>query len=67
MVKNKGIKENQIEYYKKIYEKLGVIEDAKVAIRNYTNKALRSINKLSDKSEVEIFYWLADSLIKRNK
>jgi len=67
VVKNKGIKENQIEYYKKIYEKLGVIEDAKIAIRNYTNKALRSINKLSNKSEVEIFYWLADSLIKRNK
>jgi geranylgeranyl diphosphate synthase type II len=67
VVKNKGIKENQIEYYKKIYEKLGVIEDAKIAIRIYTNKALRSINKLSHKSEVEIFYWLADSLIKRNK
>ena len=67
VVKNKGIKENQIEYYKKIYERLSVIEDAKIAIRNYTNKALRSINKLSNKSEVEIFYWLADSLIKRNK
>ncbi len=67
VVKNKGIKENQIEYYKKIYEKLGVIEDAKVAIRNYSQKALKSISMLSNKSEVEIFYWLADSLIKRNK
>jgi len=67
VVANKGIKENQVEYYKKLYEKLGVIDDAKAAIRNYTNKALRSINKLSNKSEVEIFYWLADSLIKRNK
>lgn len=67
VVANKGIKENQIEYYKKLYEKLGVIEDAKTAIRSYTNKALKSIDKLSNKSEVEIFYWLADSLIKRNK
>lgn len=67
IIANKGIKENKIEYYKKLYEKLGVIEDAKVAIRNYTNKALRSINRLSNKSEVEIFHWLADSLIKRNK
>jgi geranylgeranyl diphosphate synthase, type II len=67
VVANKGIKENQIEYYKKLYEKLGVIDDAKIAIRSYTNKALRSINKLSNKSEVEIFHWLADSLIKRNK
>jgi len=67
VVKNKGIKENQIEYYKKIYEKLGVIEDAKVAIRNYSKKALKSISMISNKSKVEIFYWLADSLIKRNK
>jgi len=67
VIANKGIKENQVEYYKKLYEKLGVIEDAKLAIRSYTNKALRSINMLSNKSEVEIFYWLADSLIKRNK
>jgi len=67
VVVNKGIKENQIEYYKNLYEKLGVIDDAKTAIRTYTSKALRSINKLPNKSEVEIFYWLADSLIKRNK
>jgi geranylgeranyl diphosphate synthase type II len=67
VVANKGIKENQIGYYKKLFEKLGVIEDAKAAIRNYSGKALKSINKLSNKSEVEIFYWLADSLIKRNK
>lgn len=67
VIANKGIRSNQIEKYKRLYEKLGVIEDAKAAIRNYTNKALRSIDKLSNKSEVDIFYWLADSLIKRNK
>jgi geranylgeranyl diphosphate synthase type II len=67
VVDKKGIKENQIEHYKKIYEKLGVIDDAKSAIKSYTYKALRSIDKLSNKREVEIFHWLADSLIKRNK
>ncbi len=67
VIANKGIKENQIDYYKKIYEKLGVIDDAKRAMRSYTNKALNSINKLSNKGEIEIFHWLADSLIKRNK
>jgi geranylgeranyl diphosphate synthase type II len=67
VVDKKGIKENQIEHYKKIYEKLGVIDDAKLAIKSYTYKALRSIDKLSNKREVEIFHWLADSLIKRNK
>lgn len=67
VITNKGIRSNQIEKYKQIYKKLGVIDDAKIAIRNYSNKALSSISKLSNKSEVNIFYWLADSLIKRNK
>ncbi len=67
VIANKGIRSNQIEKYKQLYKKFGVIDDAKTAIRNYTNKALRSIDKLSNKSEVNIFYWLADSLIKRNK
>lgn len=67
VIKNKGIKPEQIEKFKKLYDKLGVLEDAKTAIRNYTSKALKSIDKLSNKSEINIFYWLADSLIKRNK
>ena len=67
IIKNKGIRSNQISKYKSLYEKLGVIDDAKSAIINYTNKALRSIDKLSNQKEVGIFYWLADSLIKRNK
>lgn len=67
LITNKGIRSNQIEKYKRLYEKLGVIDDAKAAIRNYTNKALKSIDKLSNKNEVDVFYWLADSLIKRNK
>ncbi len=67
VVANKGIHENQIEHYKRLYEKLGVIDVAKDAIRSYTDKALRSINKISNKDEIEIFHWLADSLIKRNK
>jgi geranylgeranyl diphosphate synthase type II len=67
VVVNKGIKSNQIAKYKKLYEDIGVIEDAKAAIRYFTNKALRSVDKLSNKNEIGIFYWLADSLIKRNK
>jgi len=67
VIANKGIKENEIQKYKSLYEKLGVIDDARLAIKNYTKKALISINKLSNKNEIEIFHWLADSLIKRNK
>lgn len=67
LIENKGIRSNQVDKYKKLYEKLGVIEDAKTEIKNYTNKALKSIDGLSNKSEVEIFHWLADLLIKRNR
>jgi len=67
VIANKGIKESEIIKYKNLYEKLGVLDDAKTAIRNYTKRALTSINKLSNKNEIEIFHWLADSLIKRNK
>ena len=67
IIVNKGIRSNQIEKYKRLYEKLGVIEDAKYAILTYTNKALNSLENLSNKNEVNIFHWLADSLIKRNK
>jgi geranylgeranyl diphosphate synthase type II len=64
---NKGIRSNQIEKYKRLYEKLGVPDEAKKAIKKCTENALRSIDNLSDKSRIEIFYWLADLLIKRNK
>jgi len=67
VIANKGIKENEIPKYRALYEKLGVIDDARSAIKSYTKKALTSINKLSNKNEIEIFHWLADSLIKRNK
>lgn len=67
VIKNKGIHPNQIPKYKKIYKELGVLDDAKNAIRNYSNKALKSIDKLSDKNSIGIYYWLSDLLIKRNK
>ncbi len=67
VIRNKGIRSNQIEKYKRLYEKLGVLDEAKKAIKKCTENALRSIDNLSDKSRIEIFYWLADLLIKRNK
>jgi geranylgeranyl diphosphate synthase type II len=67
VIRNKGIKESEINKYKNLYVKLDVIDDAQNEIKYYTDKALRSIDKLSNKNETEIFHWLADSLIKRNK
>lgn len=67
VIKNKGIKASEVSRYKKIYEDLGVIEEAKKEIRSYTNKALKSVNKISNKNSINIFHWLADSLIKRDQ
>jgi geranylgeranyl diphosphate synthase, type II len=64
VIERKGIRRNQVLNYKMIYEKLGVLDDARREIQGYTQKALRSINSL-DKENKKIFKWLADSLIYR--
>jgi len=64
VIERKGIRRNQVLTYKMIYEKLGVLDDARREIRSYTQKALRSINSLSEENK-KIFKWLADSLIYR--
>ena len=64
VIERKGIRRNQVLTYKKIYEELGVLDDARKEIRSYTNKALKSINLLDEENK-KIFHWLADSLIHR--
>ncbi len=64
VVERKGIRRNQVLGYKMIYEKLGVLDDARREIRAYTKKALSSINILNEENK-KIFKWLADSLIHR--
>ncbi len=66
VISNKGIRKNQVNKYKSLYQKLGVIEDAQTEIKNYTNKALQSL-KIFRYEERKVFYWLADALIKRTK
>ena len=64
IIERKGIKRNQVLKYKQLYEKLGVLDDARKQIQVYTKKALNSI-KILDKENYDIFLWLADSLINR--
>ena len=64
VIKRKGIRRNQVKSYKLIYEKLGVLEDARSEIKKYTLKALQSISVLEIENK-KIFRWLADSLIHR--
>jgi geranylgeranyl diphosphate synthase type II len=64
VIERKGIRRNQVLGYKRLYEKLGVLDDALKQIRFYTKKALGSI-KILDEENYKIFLWLADSLINR--
>ena len=64
VIDRNGIRRNQVKSYKLIYEKLGVLDDARKEIKFYTQKALKSIKLLDDKNK-KIFQWLADSLIHR--
>ncbi len=67
VIRNKGIKRSEINKYKMIYEELGVIDDAKKEIKLYTKSALKAVNRISNKRNVGIFHWLANSLIKRKQ
>jgi len=62
---NKGIDRSQIVKYKDMYERLGVIDEAKKEVRNYTRKAINSLEIIKEKKSRKILIWLADSLIKR--
>ncbi|MCU0415156.1 MAG: polyprenyl synthetase family protein, partial [Ignavibacteriaceae bacterium] len=64
VIEKKGIRRNQVSSYKLIYERLGVLDDARREIRAYTQKALSSVNLLDEENK-KIFRWLADSLIHR--
>ena len=66
IIEKKGTSKQKINYYREIYLKLGVIDEAKKEIENYTRKALNSIKKIENEEAKNLFTWLAYSLIKRN-
>ena len=65
MIKNKGITPEEIPFFKNMYYKLGVIDDARRAITSYTNKALKSLSAIQDEDNRELLKRLAYHLIKR--
>ncbi len=67
VILNKGIKKHQVEEYKQLYQRLGVLDEAKNSIFHYTNVAINSLKKLSKTEDREIFKWIAYSLIERIK
>ena len=67
IIKNKGIKKTEIPFYRDMYNRLGVIDDARKEVKKYTKRALSSLKVLKNKNDREYFTWLADYLINRNK
>lgn len=67
VIRNKGIKPSEVNEFKSLYEKLEVIDDAKMEIKSYTANALKQLRVLKKEEDRKIFQWLADSLIKRIK
>ena len=67
VINNKGIRINQINKYKTLYEKINVINDAKDSINYYTKRALKSLYVIKNENDRNTLIWLADILLKRNK
>lgn len=67
MILNKGIKRHQVDQYKEMYARLGILDEAKKTICHFSDIAVRSLSKLSTNEDREIFKWIALSLIERIK
>lgn len=67
LVKNKGIDRSEVDRYKKIYNELNVIEDARKEILRYTQLALKNSSYLPDEDGRLLMNWLANALIGRKK
>jgi geranylgeranyl diphosphate synthase, type II len=67
VVRNKGIKRQEILKYKNIYLKLGILNDAEREIDKYTKLAFKNLSSLPNEEGKELMHWLANFLINRNK
>jgi geranylgeranyl diphosphate synthase, type II len=67
VIKNKGIKKEEVPKYKEMYQRLNILEEAKNEIFRYTENALKNLTKLPNKEGKEILCWLAVTLTGRNK
>lgn len=64
IISNKGIASGDINLYKNLYGRLGVIDDASNAVERYTQKALNPLKILSH-DDYNFFTWLANALLNR--
>ncbi|HEX2868080.1 MAG TPA: polyprenyl synthetase family protein [Ignavibacteriales bacterium] len=67
VVRNKGIKKSEVDEYRSLYIKLGILEETEKEITRYTKLALKSLKAIEDDEARAALEHLATSLIKRNK
>jgi len=67
VISQKGIDPKEIENYKNLYIRLGILKDAKKEIEHYTKMALKDLSSLKNKEGQQLMIWLANALINRNK
>lgn len=67
VIDNSGIRKNQISTYKKLYQKLGVIDEASNHVKRYTSLALKALKNIPDGNAKLTLEWLALSLTNRKK
>lgn len=67
VIKNKGIPRKEIGKYKRLYEKLNVLEITEREITRYTNLSIKALAIIKDSQAKSRLIWLANLLIDRNK
>ncbi len=67
VIKNKGIKKEDVYKYKELYEQLGILANAKKEIIRYTKLAVNNLKKLQNNEGMQMLNQLAVSLTGRNK
>lgn len=67
VIRDKGISREDIDFYKNLYIRLGIFEDAKKEIIEYTEKAISELNVISSEEDRQMLTWLANILIKRSR
>lgn len=67
VIDNKGVRAEEVETYKKLYQDLGVIKDASDEVKKYTSLALKQLKNLKNEKAKITLQWLANSLTVRKK
>ena len=67
VITQKGVSRSEIEKYRNLYSRLGVLSDAEREIMKYTKLALKNLSSLPNEDGKNMMIWLANILISRRR